>query len=238
VAGAAGPCVALDNFHQPLDAVTFGFAADAHVRALAVAYPRHEAASCQHVLDHVMHHVVRDDPLLGTVDALYRTAGAHDFHAVEFAGTFGEDELHARNISSRRGGFEIRLRRSCSGRLSLRLSQPARAQLSVLRREATTTGCFLFRGWRVARRVATWRARCAVVRLPRRTSAASATRIGGVCSPLKQSSSRRAIRLSRLAAVRLPTTTANRRWPSRTAVEARLKPEASVKPVFRPSMPG
>src|SRR6185437_14505310 len=100
-AAAAGPCIALDHFDQPFHAIAFGFAAHAQVGALAVAYARDEATLRQRAFDHEVHHVVGNDPLLGAIDALDRTVAAHDVHAVVFARTFGEDELHARIIPGR-----------------------------------------------------------------------------------------------------------------------------------------
>ena len=52
---------------------------------------------------------------------------------------------------------------------------------------------------------------------------ASATSAGEVCRCSKPSSSKRAIRLSRASEVRPPMTTPNKRWPSRTAVEAKVE---------------
>ena len=95
VAGVAGPRIALDDLDQALHTVAFGVPAHAHVRALALAHAREKAALFERALDGVVHHVVGNDPLLRAVDAFDRAVAARDFHAVVFAGAFGEDELHA-----------------------------------------------------------------------------------------------------------------------------------------------
>src|SRR6185369_13661683 len=91
---AAAPHLRLEGLDQPLDRFLRLAALRLERSGAAVGDHGQEAALRERAFDRIVHHVVRDDALFGTLDRVGRQVGALDQEIVVLAVALGECELH------------------------------------------------------------------------------------------------------------------------------------------------
>lgn len=91
----AGPGFGLNGFDQPFDGAGMGVSnARREAAVTAPSDPTQKAARCHFGFNREMHHVVRNDTLLGAIDWWLWPGSGGDVEPVNLAGAFGERQLH------------------------------------------------------------------------------------------------------------------------------------------------
>jgi hypothetical protein len=97
IGGAAistGPLVSLKYLDKSFHGIAQGPGFHSKRRCLSFLHAAQETLHLERVLDGIMNHIVRDDPLLWAIHSLQRFSWTYDLHQVELAGAFGEDDFH------------------------------------------------------------------------------------------------------------------------------------------------
>src|SRR6185295_11399065 len=88
------PTIRLKHLDQALYPVAFRLSLHLERDRLSLERAADKASLVKRTLDRVVHHVMRDDALLRTLNGPGHNTIPDHLHAVVLSGTLGEDELH------------------------------------------------------------------------------------------------------------------------------------------------